>query len=522
MASSPFTRSSRKTEGLTTRSSTRSNVVAIPSHHNNAQNRQKQQPPNIGRKKRPRDSLDHDEHPIEAKKARITVEITSRPRLQPKTRSLVIKTNADSLPPAASPQRSASPPRPPPPPQPTKHVETATQTPAPPPSQPQQQEPQPAATVHHQKVVNGIKHELDRLQPKAADLNKDEKRKLRSQEGTRFKSELSQYFPEYDEVIGNDPKEDHILNLDTPIIIVDSAKTSKQPSSPKKPNGESHSYPLKDFPDSLFDDIYNAERRDYTFLLNNQLEEGGEDPLSDAYFESIHRKPERQEKQIRNGDRGRAQHEKDQVIRLLEGLQGHDWLKLMGVSGITDSRKKEYEPAREHFIKGCENILEKFRTWREEEKRRKLEKEQALAQADAVEEEEVVEGLDEADEDDAKSDGDPPDYSDVDASAARQLHDEAIARSAPLAKKHAERRAKVEMIPPTEYEKEFKSFFPKPHLRQAALGKHRRSGRSVSAWGHPVPEVPVEDFDLPEEYRDEETLKIHARRKRRDRRISKP
>lgn len=208
MASSPFTRSSRKTEGLTTRSSTRSNVVAIPSHHNNAQNRQKQQPPNIGRKKRPRDSLDHDEHPIEAKKARITVEITSRPRLQPKTRSLVIKTNADSLPPAASPQRSASPPRPPPPPQPTKHVETATQTPAPPPSQPQQQEPQPAATVHHQKVVNGIKHELDRLQPKAADLNKDEKRKLRSQEGTRFKSELSQYFPEYDEVIGNDPKED--------------------------------------------------------------------------------------------------------------------------------------------------------------------------------------------------------------------------------------------------------------------------------------------------------------------------
>ncbi|TVY42445.1 hypothetical protein LSUB1_G001727 [Lachnellula subtilissima] len=507
MASSPFTRSSRKSEGLTTRSSTRSNVVAIPSHHNNAQNRQRQQPSNIGRKKRPRDSLDHDEHPIEAKKARITVEITSKPRLQPKTRSLVIKTNAESLPPPpASPQRSASPP--------PKHVETATQTPAPPPpqsqSQPQLQQ-QPTATIHHQKVVNGIKHELDRLQPKAADLNKDEKRKLRSQEGTRFKSELSQYFPEYDEVIGNDPKED----------------PPRHPSSlrpPKKPNGESHAYPLKEFPDSLFDDIYNAERRDYTFLINNHLEEGGKDPLSDTYFESIHRKPERQEKQIRNGDRGRAQHEKDQVIRLLEGLQGHDWLKLMGVSGITDSRKKEYEPAREHFIKGCENILEKFRTWREEEKRRKLEKEQALAQAEAAEEEEEVEGVDEADEDDARSDGDPPDYSDVDASAARQLHDEAIARSAPLARKHAERRPKVEMIPQStiEYEKEFKSFFPKPHLRQAALGRHRRSGRSVSAWGHPVPEVPVEDFVLPEEYRDEETLKIHARRKRRDRRISKP
>jgi hypothetical protein len=187
MASSFITRSARRSEGLTTRSGTKNHVAIPPSHHNNAQNRQ--QPPNIGRKKRPRDSLDHEEHALEAKKARITVEITSKPRAQPKTRSLVIKTNANS----PAPQRSASPP---------KHVETAKQTPAPPPSQ------QPPVTVHHQKVVNGIKHELDRLQPNAADLNKDEKRKLRSQEGTRFKSELSQYFPEYDEVIGNEPKED--------------------------------------------------------------------------------------------------------------------------------------------------------------------------------------------------------------------------------------------------------------------------------------------------------------------------
>jgi hypothetical protein len=325
------------------------------------------------------------------------------------------------------------------------------------------------------------------------------------------------------------------LNLDTPIIIIDSAKTSKQPPSPKKTNGETSAYPLKQFPDSLFDTLHDAQRVDFTFLEKHYKEDGGEDPLSEAYFESIHRKPERQEKQIRNGDKGRAQHEKDQVIRLLEGLQGHDWLKLMGVSGITDSRKKEYEPAREYFIKGCENILEKFRTWREEEKRRKLERELALAEAEAEEEdeeeeeEEEEEEIEEAEEveveeveDDLESNGDPPDYSDVDASAARQLHEEAIARSAPLSRKPAEKRAKVEAIPPSEeYEREFRSFFPKPHLRQAALGKHRRSGRSAAAWGHAVPEVPVEDFDLPEEYRDEETLKIHARRKRRDRRVSK-
>jgi hypothetical protein len=341
-----------------------------------------------------------------------------------------------------------------------------------------------------------------------------------------------------------------ILNVDTPIIIVDSVKTStKQPPSPRKSNGTTHEYPLKEFPDSLFTTLHDAQRVDFSFIEKHFKEEGGEDPLSDEYFESIHRKPERQERAIRNSDKGRAQHEKDQVIRLLEGLQGHDWLKLMGVSGITDSRKKEYEPAREHFIKGCEAIIEKFRIWREEEKRRKLEREAALAEAEEAEEEEeeeedeeveeeeceeeaeegeeeVVEEEDEEEEEEVEdgdvSDGDPPDYSDVDASAARQLHEEAIARSAPLPRHHG-RRSKVLPPAPTaphQLEKDFTSFFAKPHLREAALGKTRRSGRSSAAWGHPVPDVPENDFDLPEEYRNEELLKAHARRKRRDRRVS--
>lgn len=64
-----------------------------------------------------------------------------------------------------------------------------------------------APTKHAEKVVAGIKHELDRLMPKAEDTKADEKRKLRSQEGTRFKSELALYFPDYDIVIGNESEE---------------------------------------------------------------------------------------------------------------------------------------------------------------------------------------------------------------------------------------------------------------------------------------------------------------------------
>lgn len=58
-----------------------------------------------------------------------------------------------------------------------------------------------------EKASNGIKHELERLQPDRKDT-KSETRKLRSQEGTRFKSELASYFPDYDVVIGNEAAEE--------------------------------------------------------------------------------------------------------------------------------------------------------------------------------------------------------------------------------------------------------------------------------------------------------------------------
>lgn len=67
-------------------------------------------------------------------------------------------------------------------------------------------EQQQNITKNQSKVLNGMKHELDRLQPQTSDT-KSQGRKLRSQEATKFKSELSAYFPDYDEVIGNEAKQ---------------------------------------------------------------------------------------------------------------------------------------------------------------------------------------------------------------------------------------------------------------------------------------------------------------------------
>lgn len=303
------------------------------------------------------------------------------------------------------------------------------------------------------------------------------------------------------------------LDVDTPIIIIDSSKPCSKPlraSKKKEPNNE---YAVKEYPSSLFTNLHGTYKVDFSEFTPMDCDE---DPLSEEHFKTLHKRPERQEKAVRNADKSRAQHERDSVIRLMEGLQGPDWLKTLGVSGITEGRKKEFESARQYFIKGCESILEKFRIWKDDEKQRKLKKERAVAEAQARAEAESQAGEDS--DDDLESNGDPPDLSDIDASAARQLHDEAIASSTPRPKA----RTNSMLAGTPAVEREFKSFFAKPYLREAALGKHRRSGRTVAAWGHPVPELPeVAEFDLPEEFLDEETLKTHARKKRRDRRIAK-
>jgi hypothetical protein len=346
-----------------------------------------------------------------------------------------------------------------------------------------------------------------------------------------------------------------ILNADTPIIVVD---PNPSPQQQRKHLSAAQTYPVRGYGDALFRDLHDAQRIDFGFLEARYKGKSLDDPLPDSFFEPSHKKAERLERSIRNSEKGRAQHEKDQIVRLLEGLQGHDWLRVMGVSGITESRKKTFEPAREYFIKGCQSILEKFRTWAAEEKRRKLEKERAIAEAEAEaqedeveeeeaeskddEEEEEEEEAEEEDEDeeeeeeeeetaavdeqsnedvgDAESDGDPPDLSDVDASIAKQLREEALA-AARTSSKTARSAVPVPVLaPPAEPEqlKEFTSFFQKRYQRDAALSKSRRRGRTVVAWGHLIPEATESEFVLPKDFLDEATLRSQARRRRRDKR----
>lgn len=221
------------------------------------------------RMKRPLEAIDANQDPFKSKRARITVEIlAARPRpsalspLKRKPAAALLSPSRQGMqtkplhhyfpvrPILPQPPPSIGPSPPPPPSRPLlpgpvldakttsarthsapwtapTHGTRQLQQPTPPPlsSRPQEHtssvsktasHAQPPVTEYHEKVVNGIEHEIDRLQPSAAD-NSSAKgstgRKLRSQEATRFKSELAAYFPDYDEVIGNDPKEQRTFSF---------------------------------------------------------------------------------------------------------------------------------------------------------------------------------------------------------------------------------------------------------------------------------------------------------------------
>ena len=365
-----------------------------------------------------------------------------------------------------------------------------------------------------------------------------DKRTLRSQDGgSRSKSELSLYFHNYEELISNEPKDsgipspnaaiDHLpdhpelLTADTRILIVDEVPRltprdnmpmltaclkgpdSVQTHSPAESLHSSENTALRSSTSCV------AQKIDFSSIPQHAVQSDA-DPLDDEVYFKAHRRAERQEKQLRNIEKERAQHEKVQLERLLEGLKGHDWLRVMGISGITDSEKKSFEPKRDWFICEVKYLIDKFRRWKEEEKRRKVEKELSV-KADEEEEDE--------DDDEASGSGEDGMNSpqDVDALAALQLQNESVSASRT---KHKGKYTIIASLQPPPLERPFTSFYSKAYMREAALGKHRR-GRTRFAFGQAIPELAERPFDLPSEMLTHDAIRASARSRRRARRESK-
>ncbi|KAF4555817.1 Hypothetical protein D9617_2g057810 [Elsinoe fawcettii] len=352
-----------------------------------------------------------------------------------------------------------------------------------------------------------------------AEVKSQDKRTLRSHDETgRLKSELALYFPNYEDVINDVPKERELLTADTILVLRESNRkapnvNSKQAVLNSETMGIPEPKPRKPSvtnaqlsPSSRFN---GAQIVDFS-IIEKSVPHHPQDPLTDAVYFKPHRRAERKEKQLRNIERERAMHEKVQLERLLDGLQGHDWLRVMGITGVTDTEAQKHLPKRDYFVSEVQALVRKFKQWREEEKRLKMEKDVATTRTE-----------DEADEEEDASDraSREPSSSEIDASAARQLQLEASGS----VKSKAKQKVHPNVIPiiyrPPTPTGPFLSFFDKPHLRTAALGKSRH-GRTILAFGHPIPEYEEHDFELPPDYVSPDSLKESARRRRRMKRES--
>ncbi|KAK9852687.1 uncharacterized protein MYU51_007831 [Penicillium brevicompactum] len=363
------------------------------------------------------------------------------------------------------------------------------------------------------------------------------RRSLRSTDtGSRCKSELAQYFHNYEQIISLEDPEPEFLAAKTTLTIIDNLT---QPLSIPPPNPTPFGNPLLN--------PYGCERLS---LPTPPPDPTAIDPLSEETYFRAHRKFERQEKQLRNIERNRAQHEQQVLERLLDELRGHEWLRTMGLPNVHESEKKNYEPKREILIQELVTLVNKFQAWKDEERRRRLEKEKP--------EESGPRKQSRIEDDSSPAPGDlqsTPDPNDVDALAARQLHQEARSAGAKSRKrkptkptapeeepKPSPKRKKPNPTPdpkpppaptppknlkqaslslfwaPAPRQGPFTSFFRQRHVRDAAIaaakGIRRSGSRSSLAFGHPVPEQSEVEFELPGEILTEEAI-LQSQRKRR-------
>ncbi|KAJ5818187.1 hypothetical protein N7474_003778 [Penicillium riverlandense] len=362
------------------------------------------------------------------------------------------------------------------------------------------------------------------------------RRSLRSTD-TRCKSELAQYISNYEVLIGLEEPQPgkydcyrtrtaaddrtEFLTATTTITLIDDL--DEPLPFPHEPDTMPFGNPLKNLHDCKV--IKLPEPKGATDV----------DPLGEETYFRAHRKVERQEKQLRNIERDRSDHQQQTLERLLEELRSHDWLRVMGLTGVHESEKKAFEPKRDLVIQEVVALVRKFQLWKDEERRRKVAKDKpADADLRSRKQSQPVEDLEGSPVTDTT-----PDPNDVDALAAQQLHQEA--RSATVAgkqpksnpssgqpteevgkgtkhKKFHQTTIPFEPLAPPP-DKPFTSFFAKPSQRAAAIAASKatthKPNRSILAFGRPVPEMGELDFEPPSDVLTEDAIQSAQRKRRR-------
>ena len=341
----------------------------------------------------------------------------------------------------------------------------------------------------------------------------EDKRTLRSQDVVRPRSELASFFADYEDVVFNEahshgkylvlnhkaPKDSNAeiitgaLDAQTRLWMAQHPKSSSRPrralhlpirtlTTPKR--AATRIPDIHPLSNNAFigEDISVSSKAPKRVLfrrvnLPDPLTAGSAptlDPLTDELYSIAHKRGERREKQSRNWDKELAMHEKGELERLLAELRGPDWLKLMGIHGVSETESRKFRDKRNIFISRAKTMLERYDAWRDRDRELKTERDRKLVrQAESSSE---VTGSRVA--------------SPTSTSSRQRMSD---SDHKTTSKDQAVEYWEAQQAPE---EKPMESFFKKPHEREAALKGYRR-GRRALAFGQPIPDLPeFREFEL--------------------------
>ncbi|KAK5130052.1 hypothetical protein LTR08_002526 [Meristemomyces frigidus] len=407
---------------------------------------------------------------------------------------------------------------------------------------------------------------------------KEEKRTLRSRvEGHRVKSELATYFAEYEEVVFGTGREVESVTSETIIHVIDEDEEVGDAAGGARLRKEEKAEVARNGPGS--GDGTTASTASITPLLGGEKHQQlngfsalnvsargssvntfddaihcstlppnpySPDPLSDDHFLFLHARHERKEKLLRNQERSKALHEKSRLEFLLQELQGPNWLRTLGVTGVVlgglgEGAVERWEEKRAYFLIELGVVVGKWGVWGERERRGRLAKKARRAEEGES-------------EDDERDSGDAATVStDANAGAEQLSPDEKsnavrsgfkirLSRKGGNNNNHNNSN-NIDLSTPTSnpastatfysggekapppppllhYPPPITSFFAKRHLRDAALSPttHRHGRSSALAFGCAVPDLGEREFGLPGSWVTEGVLRAVARRRRAERR----
>jgi hypothetical protein len=223
------------------------------------------------------------------------------------------------------------------------------------------------------------------------------------------------------------------------------------------------------------------------------------DPLDDDMYMAAHRGEAKKEKRARNLERDRLAHNAQMMEQDLEKLQspGSGWIKAIGLSNavVASFTKQELNERKRRLMAYLEGTLEKYKAWREDERRKKLGRLSSSpkdSQDRETVEPEVVEETEEAEDeegDEEEDEGIDSQYEESEEAPRRAVSGKRSALT-PQPQRKTAKRTKLE-------DGEFTSFYDKAYKRQQALGGTRKSARTLTAFGEPLPEMEPKEFGLP-------------------------